>query len=232
MNPRPGLGTTPVLATVPARVPARALGRDPARLLKRAWDQASLYLPVILMGVLALGSYWIIGQSPAPAEPPAARAPVTGPGAVMQDFLLRDFGPDGQLLLKITGVQLQHYPDAARLVVEQVRLQQRDAQGSLSFAQADRLESTTDRTVHRLSGNVVLLRPARPATATQPAVPEQEFRSQALTLYTQANRIESDQPVAIRRGAHLLWAQGMRYDPSSGQLELRGQVRATFATAP
>ncbi|BAO84043.1 uncharacterized protein conserved in bacteria [Serpentinimonas maccroryi] len=225
MNPRPSLGPAPVLATVPAR----ALGRDPARLLKRAWDHASLYLPVILMGLLALGSYWIIGQSPAPAEPPAARAPVTGPGAVMQDFLLRDFGPDGQLLLKIEGVQLHHYPGAARLVVEQVRLQQRDAQGHLSFAQADRLESTTDRTVHRLSGNVVLLRPARAATATQAAVPEQEFRSQALTLYTQANRIESDQPVEIRSGAHLLRAQRMRYNQSTGQLELQGQVRATLA---
>jgi len=219
------------LGPLPATEPAAALRRHSARLLKRTWDQASLYLPVILMGVLALGSYWIIGRSPAPAAPPAERAPVQGPGATMQDFLLRDFDADGQLLLKIEGRQLHHYPGAARLVVEQVRMQQRDAQGQLNFLQADRLESSTDRTVHRLSGNVVLQRPARAATAAQVAVPAQEFRSQALTLYTLAHRIESDQPVEIWRGPHHLRAQRMRYDQKTGRLELQGQVRATLAPA-
>jgi len=219
------------LGPLPATAPAAALRRHSARALKRAWDQASLYLPVILMGLLALGSYWIIGRSPAPAEPAAARAPVQGPGATMQDFLLRDFDADGQLLLKIEGRQLHHYPGQAQLVVEQVRMQQRDVQGQLNFLQADRLESSTDRTVHRLSGNVVLQRPARAATTTQAAAPAEEFRSQALTLYTQAHRIESDQPVEILRGPHHLRAQRMRYDQQTGRLELQGQVRATLAPA-
>ena len=30
------------------------------------WDQVSIYLPVLLMGLLALASYWLLRATPAP----------------------------------------------------------------------------------------------------------------------------------------------------------------------
>ena len=36
---------------------------NPWRRALRIWDQASIYLPVVLMGALALGTYWLVRNS-------------------------------------------------------------------------------------------------------------------------------------------------------------------------
>ena len=38
--------------------------RMAARLGGRVWDRISIYLPIILMGVLALGTYWLVRNTP------------------------------------------------------------------------------------------------------------------------------------------------------------------------
>ena len=38
-------------------------------LLKDAWDRFLLYLPVSFMGLLALGTYWLVRNTPAPSAP-------------------------------------------------------------------------------------------------------------------------------------------------------------------
>ena len=34
------------------------------RRLQRGWDRLSIYLPVVLMGLLAMGSYWLLRATP------------------------------------------------------------------------------------------------------------------------------------------------------------------------
>ena len=36
----------------------------PGRIVGRAWDRMSLYVPVMLMGLLALGTYWLARNTP------------------------------------------------------------------------------------------------------------------------------------------------------------------------
>ena len=45
------------------------------RQLRRGWDRLSIYLPVVLMGLLALGSYWLLRATPEPELPVAERPP-------------------------------------------------------------------------------------------------------------------------------------------------------------
>jgi len=222
------LAARSTLAALPQRLPLsrRAAWRQR---LKTLWDRVSLSLPVILMGLLALGSYWVLGRSPAPVEPAPLQVALQGPDTAMQNVLMREFDPDGRLRLQIEGQSLHHYPTDGRLAIEQARLHSLDAQGRLTQARAQRLVSNAERSIHWLSGEVELQRhaPSDPAGAT----PELKFRGQALTLYTVAKRIESKQPVEIWRGAHHIRADRMRYDQQSGQLELQGRVRSTMEPA-
>ena len=40
-------------------------------------DRLSLYLPIVLMGLLALGSWWLVRSAPAPWRPKRWRCPKT-----------------------------------------------------------------------------------------------------------------------------------------------------------
>ena len=41
------------------------------RLLLMAWDRLSIYLPIAMMGLMALGTYWLVQNSPTPAAVPS-----------------------------------------------------------------------------------------------------------------------------------------------------------------
>ena len=36
--------------------------------LRRGWEGASVYLPVLLMGLLALGTWWLVRNAPHPLQ--------------------------------------------------------------------------------------------------------------------------------------------------------------------
>ena len=46
---------------------AHRRGKDiRVRMIRQAWDRFSLYLPVLLMGLLALGTWWLVRNAPVP----------------------------------------------------------------------------------------------------------------------------------------------------------------------
>lgn len=42
------------------------------RVIRQGWDQLSIYLPVLLMGLLALGTWWLVRNAPMPQLPAEA----------------------------------------------------------------------------------------------------------------------------------------------------------------
>ena len=57
--------------------------------LRRAWERLSLYLPVLLMGLLALGTWWLVRNAPQP-QPAVVERPVSHePDYFMRDFAAR-----------------------------------------------------------------------------------------------------------------------------------------------
>ena len=69
----------------------------PMRGFGRAFDRISIYLPIILMGLLALGTYWLARTTPtfAPAAP--ERAPTHDPDYFLRGFSVKSFDPSGRL---------------------------------------------------------------------------------------------------------------------------------------
>ncbi len=70
------------------------------------------------------------------------------------------------------------------------------------------------------------------ARAGQAATPRLEFAGEFLHAWTREQRVRSNQPVTLRRGADTFTANSMDYDHMAQVLELRGQVRGSMAAPP
>ncbi|HEX2540783.1 MAG TPA: LPS export ABC transporter periplasmic protein LptC, partial [Caldimonas sp.] len=69
----------------------------------RLLDLASAYLPLILMAVLAGGTWWLVRNAPPDERRVEAPAPVHEPDYVMTRFVVQRFGADGALRTQIEG---------------------------------------------------------------------------------------------------------------------------------
>lgn len=100
----------------------------------RVWDHVTIYLPVLLMGALAMGSYWIVKSAPEPKPEAPAKPVVHEPDYFMRGFSLRAYHPSGSLRSEVAGRELRHYPDNGTLEVDHPRILALTADGSRTQA--------------------------------------------------------------------------------------------------
>jgi lipopolysaccharide export system protein LptC len=199
--------------------------------LRRVWDQVSIYLPMILMGLMALGSWWLVRSTPSlvSATPePAARHE---PDYFMRNFSIKTFDATGRLKSEISGVQAHHFPDTDTVEIEQIRLQSYAEEGIIGKASADQALTNGDGSEVQLSGHARLLR----APGTDAAGREQgtgEFRSEFLHVYLNTERLKTHMPVQVLRGRDQFVADAMDYDNFEKVLSLRGHVRSELQAKP
>ena len=196
--------------------------------LRHAWDRLSIYLPVLLMGLLALGTWWLVRNAPAPLLPTTERAPTHQPDYVMKGFAVKSFDGTGRLQSEVKGAVGRHYPDTDTLEIDQVHMRSTTPQGRVTVATANRALSNADGTEVQLFGNAIVTREPLPARPGAPAQPRLEFRGEFLHAYTQTERVRSDQPVTLTRGNDRFTADGMDYDNLDQVLQLRGRVRGVL----
>ncbi len=206
---------------------ARALLRD-------ALDRLTIYLPVILTALLALGTYWLVRNAPRLLEPSAREAPTHEPDFFMRGFVVKNFLPGGELRSELFGKEGRHYPDNDTLEVDQVRVRAISPQGFTTRATADRGLSNGDGSEVQLFGNAVVVREAATGSSGR-AVPRLEFRGDFLHAYLDSERVTSNKPVTLIRGTDRFTADTLDYDNLSGVANLQGRVRGLLmpsAAAP
>jgi lipopolysaccharide export system protein LptC len=191
----------------------------PGRLL----DAASTYLPVLLMGLLALGSWWLIKSTPVPDAERAAEAPRHEPDYTMTNFLVQRFSADGALRVQIEGDMLRHYPDTDTLEIDNARIRAIAPDSRVTVATARRALSNGDASEVQLLGGAQVV---REAVASDEAI---EFRSEFLHAFLALERVRSHLPVTVKRGATEVRAAGMDYDNLARVVELKGRMAAVFA---
>lgn len=202
--------------------------RAPVRLLVRAaWDRVSVYLPIILMGFMALGSYWLARN--APTLPPAEtqRVLTHEPDYFMRGFSVKSFDASGRLKSQVHGTEARHYPDTDTLEIDQPRLRSVNPRGELTVATARRALSNADGSEVQLFGNAVITREAGQDKRGQ-GRPRMEFRGEFLHVFVETERVRSNQPVELTQGADRFTADGMEYDNLSQVLQLQGRVRGVL----
>ena len=216
------LGDLAVLA--PAAVPegeARRRVRLPWHL--RLLETLTAYLPMLLMGLLALGTWWLVKNTPLPEAGPALAPQRHEPDYTMQRFQVQRFGADGRMRVQIEGDEMRHFPDSDTMEIENPLIRAIGADGRVTRATAKRALSNGDGSEVQLFGSAEVVREALQRE------PEIQFRSEFLHAFLQTERVMSHLPVQVQQGTTELRAQGMEYDNLSRVIELKGRMRAVFA---
>lgn len=194
------------------------------------WDRLSLYLPVLLMGALALTTYGVLQRLPPPEAPADTPLAAGQPDYRLEGFTLRRYDAEGRLSSTMTGRLLEHFPASQSLTVHDAHLERLDrTDGTRVILQARQLQTDDDRTAYHLSGDARLLREPLADAPPNAKKPRLTLESQSLTWLTETQILETNQPVRLTRGQDVLLADRMRYDERNGTADLRGQVRATLA---
>lgn len=193
------------------------------RLLRTAWERAALYLPMLLMGLLALGTYWLVRSTPVFAPPPPDRPPRHEPDYFARQFSLKSFDASGRVRSEIVGAEARHYRDNDTLEIDQVRIRSFDEKGHVTVATADRTLTNSDASQVQLIGNALVVR-----EAVGQAQPRMSIRSEVLFADLDNERVRTDKPVELTRGQDRVTADGMDYDNIEQVLQLSGRVRGVL----
>ncbi len=195
------------------------------RQLHRLWDRVSIYLPVILMGLLALGSWWLVRSTPASSPSQPAIAAKHEADYFMRNFSIKTFDANGRLKHEIFGAQARHFPDTDTVEIEQVQLRALSEKGGVFTASADRALTNGDGSEVQLLGHARVIRAAS-LDATGRELAASELRSEFFRAYPNTEQLATDKPVLLLRGNDRFSADAMDFDNVERILLLRGRVRS------
>jgi len=201
-----------------------SLGASPARARAMGWArvrEALLgYLPLLLMLLLGLATWWLVKNTPLPLPPTEQRAVSNEPDYAMQGFALERYDANGRLKLRIEGAELRHYPATDRIEVDQARIRSVAADGRVTLAEARLARGTGDGTALQLLGGAEVRSERRDA-------PLLWMRSEVLEADFVTERVRTDREVQVLWGDHQVQARGgLDYSHGEGRLQLRGPLRA------
>ena len=161
----------------------------------RLREVLSAYLPLLLMGLLALATWWLLKNSPRAVAPAEARTVSPDPDYTMSQFALERFDASGRLKLRIDGAQMRHFPATDRIEIEGAVIRAIAPDGRVTLAHAQRAIGNGDGSEVQLLGGAHVVREA--------AEKDQEihFRGEFLHAFLTTERVRSHLPVTVTRGA-------------------------------
>jgi lipopolysaccharide export system protein LptC len=211
----------------PLKAPAARPSRSLKSRLLDGWDRAALYLPLLLMGALALGTYWLVRKSPQINAAEPVREVRHEADYFMRRFSIRNFDETGRLKSEIFGLEGRHFPDTDILEIDDARIRNIAPDGSVTVATGKRAYSNSDASEVQLVGNARVLREAGVDTAGN-ATPRLEFRGEFLHAFINEERVTSHKPVVLIRGDDQFTSDAFDYSNLSQVAELRGRVRGVL----
>jgi len=199
-------------------------------LLRNVSDRLALYLPALVMGFFALGSWWLVRSVPDLHAPMQAKMVRKDPDYYLNGFSVKSFDAMGRQTREIEGAQARHYPEFDILEIDTVQIHAVSPEGDRIVARADHAviqgESTHNDAEITLTGNANVVRD------TLKAGPQTELRGQEITAFSQTHRVISDQPVELLRGKDVFTANTMNLNIKTGAYELHGRVKGMIMPTP
>lgn len=203
--------------------------------------RAQSVAPLVLAGVLAAFSWWLVVSSPDVNDNTRPPEPDRGtPDYVLDQARLARFDAQGRLEAVIDGERMRHYPVTQTVQIDAMRLALRHADGRRVQAQAHEGEWSESLGMASLSGAADVR--LADAGVSLPAVPAElgdrgepgvtRVLGERLDLDTRARVLSSRQPVTVVRESSTVSASSMRHDEPAGLTELGGRVKGRLVSAP
>jgi lipopolysaccharide export system protein LptC len=214
-------------ATVAAQPNAVGRLRAAWRTLAGAWDRMAIYMPLVMMGLLALGTYWLVRNNPGFSAPEAAKEVRHEIDYFMKKFSVKTFDETGRLKSEIFGDEGRHFPDTDILEIDQARIRSLRPDGSITVATGNRAYTNGDASEVQLTGNARVVRDAwRDASGKE--FPRLEFRGEFLHAFLNEERVTSHKPVILIRGLDQFTGDTFDYDNLGQVANLKGRVRGVL----
>ena len=191
------------------------------------WDRTAMYMPLLMMGALALGTYWLVRNTPTFSAPEAVKEVGHEVDYFMQNFTIKTFDEDGKLKSEIAGTEARHFADTDILEIDQAQIHSININRQLTTATANRAYSNGDGSEVQLTGNARVVREAsRDAQGKQ--APRLEFRGEFLHTFLTEERVQSHLPVVLIRGADQFTGNVFTYNNLDQVAVLTGRVRGVL----
>jgi lipopolysaccharide export system protein LptC len=188
------------------------------------WERTSIYIPVLLMGLLALGTYWLVRNTPASLPPEGQRVLGSEPDYYMRRFGIKTFDDAGQLKSDVSGAEVRHYPDTDTLEIDKALIRSYSIKGRLTTSTGDRALTNGDGSEVQLIGNARVVREAGVDPDGQ-EVPRLEFQGEFLHVFVTDERVKSHLPVVITRGSDRFAGDIFAYNNLDRVADLNGRVK-------
>ncbi len=195
--------------------------------LRRAWDRVALYLPIMLMGIMAMSTYWLVRSAPELEEVRLEDVPRHVPDYFMREFSVRVFDAKGKLKSEIKGKEARHYPDTDTVEIDHPIIHSYSNDGRLTVANAKRALTNADGSELQLFDQAVVVRNGSDkndvSTRTQ-------VRSDFLHLFMETEEIRTHLPVELLRGdKDRFVGDKMHYNNLTSTIELKGRVSGVIS---
>ena len=212
----------PDLPEVPISLgPLRAVPRLAMPWHLRLRDVVSSYLPLLLMTLLALATWWLVKNSPQPLVAVDVRPLSSEPDYTMTQFALERFDADGRLKVRIEGQRLCHFPATDRIEIDDAQIRAYAPDGRVTLATARRALGNGD-------GSEVQLLGGAEVTALDASGLPLVMRGEFLHVFLLTERIKSHLPVFVQQTGAELRASGLEYDNATRRLDLKGPLRVVL----
>ncbi|MDP3423209.1 MAG: LPS export ABC transporter periplasmic protein LptC [Burkholderiaceae bacterium] len=225
------MSTLPDALRSPQGMPTHPGPRRHVRPWWHVLERLSIYMPALLMALLALGSYWLLRATPAAPKPEPERTVGHLPSDVMRGFAIRTFGAQGQLRAEVRGTEARRFADDGSMEMDRARIRSFSDAGVLTTAEADLVWTDAAHEHYVLQGNALVVRHGAQLPGA-PALERIEFHGDHLSIWSDDRRVVSEQPVLLVRGGHRITAQSLDWSEQSRVAQLTGRVRAHLAAQP
>ena len=214
------------MTTAARRRPDRSLRQFWQQVL-RLWDSVSIYTPLVMMGALALGTYWLQRNTPVFSTAEAVKEVRHATDYFMRNFSVKNFDDAGLLKSQVMGAEARHYPDTDTLEIDQGRIRSVDTEGRLTTSTANRVLSNGDGSELQLIGNARVVRESLQDAAGR-NIPSIQFSGEFLHIFLNDERVKSHKPVVLTRGKDQFSGDTLAYDNLTGVAELKGRVKGVL----
>jgi lipopolysaccharide export system protein LptC len=185
---------------------------------RRAIDRLTLYLPLLVMALLAMGSWWLVRSMPDLWSGAADKPVRKDPDYHLENFSTQVFNAQGRRTGQVSGEKARHYPDTDELHIDGIRLLAVNDEGVEVRASARQGVATGDGERITLIGGVHVVRQASSSS------PRLELRGERVVALQNEEKLVSELPVEITRDHDRFTANNMDFDLKSGQYQLKGRV--------